>query len=85
MRWLFSRPQRSEVVTADLSSALHIKDIRASAETLDNTDLINCIVAMVSDRRFTADQRSLLFLRLGGMVVASSPRPERKVGETGLK
>jgi hypothetical protein len=79
MRWLFSRPQRSNAL------AKRIRDIRINAAYLNNDELVNCLVAMVSDRRFTADQRSRLFLRLGGMVVASSPRPERKVGETGLK
>jgi hypothetical protein len=54
-----------------------VKTIRAMAARLDTHDLTNCIVGMVSDRSFTADQRSRLFLRLGGVVVATSPRPDR--------
>lgn len=72
MRWPFSKSKP----TGDQSPAARIKDIRIAAAYLGNDDLINCIVVLVSDRRFTTDQRSRLFLRLGGKVVAEGkPKP----------
>jgi hypothetical protein len=75
MRWPFSKkpePLRPAMLPADRA-----KVIRSMAAHLETQDLINCIVTVVSDRSFTADQRSRLFLRLGGVVVASTPRPDQ--------
>lgn len=74
MLWLRRKPP----VVNEMTPTEVAKHIKSMSRRLDANQLMHCMVGMVSDRKdVTTADRSMLLLRLGGVVVASTPRPDK--------